>query len=152
METFAIVPNTSRGPWIFVALILVILIIVGMMMVATARGSRSASFELSNVGLRLRGDLWGRLVPAADLRGGAARIVDLRQAPDLAPRRRTMGTAMPGYRAGWFRLASGEKALVYLTDTHRAVYVPTNRGYSLLLSAQRPERFVETLRSIAPSP
>ena len=152
METFAIVPNTSRAPWILVAVVLVILIIVGVLMVATARGSRSARFEVSNAGLRLHGDLWGRLVPAADLRGGAARIVDLAQVPDLALRRRTMGTAMPGYRAGWFRLANGEKALVYLTNAHRAVYVPTNRGFSLLLSPQRPERFVESLRSVAPTP
>jgi hypothetical protein len=151
MESFAIVPSTSRGLWIFVGVILLILILVGMMMIATARGARSSRFELSDAGLRLRGDLYGRLIPVTELRGGAARIVDLAGTPELEPRRRTMGTAFPGYRAGWFRLRNGEKALVYLTDTHRAVYVPTRRGYSVLLSPQRPERFLERLRAVAPT-
>jgi hypothetical protein len=151
MESFAIVPSTSRGLWIFVGVILLILILVGMMMIATARGARASRFELSDAGLRLRGDLYGRLIPVTELRGGAARIVDLAGTPELEPRRRTMGTAFPGYRAGWFRLRNGGKALVYLTDSHRAVYVPTRRGYSVLLSPQRPERFLERLHAVAPT-
>lgn len=63
-----------------------------------------------------------------------------------------MGTGLPGYRAGWFRLRNGEKALLYVTDGSRAVYIPTNRGYSLLLSSQNPERLVNRLREIAQAP
>ncbi len=58
---------------------------------------------------------------------------------------------MPGYRAGWFRLANGEKALLYVTDPHKVAYVPTRAGYSLLLSVDRPTEFVERLRAIAPA-
>ena len=151
MESFAILPSTSRGMWLFIAIILVILVLAGMLLIATARGSRVSRFELSDAGLRLRGDLYGRMIPADALRGGAARIVDLSATPDLEPRWRTMGTALPGYRAGWFRLRNGEKALVYLTETSRAVYVPTRKGYSVLLSPQQPERFLERLRTVAPS-
>ena len=151
MESFAILPSTSRGMWVFIAIILVILVLSGMLLIATARGSRVSRFELSDDGLRLRGDLYGRMIPADALRGGAARIVDLSNTPDLQPRWRTMGTALPGYRAGWFRLRNGEKALVYLTETSRAVYVPTRKGYSVLLSPQQPERFLERLRTVAPS-
>lgn len=150
MESFAILPSTSRGIWLFIAIILVILVLAGMLLIATARGSRKSRFELSDAGLRLRGDLYGRMIPADALRGGAARIVDLSATPDLQPRWRTMGTALPGYRAGWFRLRNGEKALVYLTETSRAVYVPTRKGYSVLLSPQQPERFLERLRTVAP--
>jgi hypothetical protein len=56
---------------------------------------------------------------------------------------------MPGYQAGWFRLRNGESALLYLTDRTRAVYVPTELGYSLLLSPSDPERFLEAIRSAA---
>lgn len=62
-----------------------------------------------------------------------------------------MGTAVPGYRSGWFRLANGEKALLYLTASDRVVHVPTTEGFSLLLSVSEPERFVEQLRSVAPA-
>lgn len=150
METFPIVPGASRGLWIFVALIVVILGIAMSFLFATARGATTSRFELSDAGLRLRGDLYGRMIPASALRGGASRIVDLTNTRELQPRWRTMGTAFPSYRAGWFKLRNGEKALLYLTDSHRAVYVPTTRGYSLLLSPEQPERFVERLRTVAP--
>lgn len=150
MESFAIVPSTSRILWVFVGVILAILIGAALLLVATARGARSSSFEISDAGLRLRGDLYGRMIGAGALRGGATRIVDLANTSELRPRWRTVGTAFPTYRAGWFRLRNGEKALLYLTDTRRAVYVPTTQGYSLLLSPQQPERFVERLRAVAP--
>lgn len=102
--------------------------------------------------MRLRGDLYGRFIPAVALRGDEARIVNLAAERELPPVARTMGTGLPGYRAGWFRLRNGEKALLYVTDGSRAVYVPTNRGYSLLLSPQNPERLVDRLREIAPAP
>ena len=153
-EVFHIVPATSRSAWAWApltgVLLLVVLVAVGMLGV-TLRASRTATFEISSDGLRLRGDLYGRKLPAVSLRGGAARIVDLDREQALRPRSRTAGTALPGYRAGWFRLANGEKALLYLTEPHRAVYVPTRRGYSLLLSVDRPEDFVERLRAIAPA-
>jgi hypothetical protein len=151
MESFAILPSTSRGLWVFLGVILLILVVAGMMLITTVRGSRVSRFELSNAGLRLRGDLYGRLIPANTIRGRAARIVDLASTPDLQARWRTMGTAYPGYRAGWFRLRNGEKALVYLTETNRTVYVPTRNGYSVMLTPQQPERFLERLRAVAPS-
>jgi hypothetical protein len=151
MESFAIVPSTSRALWVLAGVVLVIMIAAVMLLIATARGARSSRFELSDAGLRLRGDLYGRLIFATDLRGGAARLVDLSQSLELQPRRRTAGTSVPGYRAGWFYLRTGEKALLYLTDTHHAVYIPTRRGYSVLLSPQEPERFLDRLRSIAPA-
>lgn len=149
-ETFAIVPASSRGLWILVILVLLLFAGITAMLVKTARGSTQSRFEISVEGLRLRGDLYGRVIPRSSLRGAEARVVDLRAEEGLAPRRRTMGTSFPGYHAGWFRLRNDEKALLYLTDRSRAVYVPTTEGYSLLLSPREPDRFVDRLREIAP--
>jgi len=44
------------------------------------------------------------------LRTSEARRIDLAASPELQPRRRTLGTGLPGYQAGWFRLKGGEKA------------------------------------------
>jgi hypothetical protein len=151
MESFAIIPGPSRGLWVFFAIMLVVLLLGVSVLIATVRGAQTSRFELSDAGLRLRGDFYGRMIPADALRGGAARIVDLSNSSELQPRLRTMGTAFPGYRAGWFRLRNGEKALVYLTQTNQTVYVPTRKGYSVLLTPQQPERFLERLRAIAPS-
>jgi hypothetical protein len=57
-----------------------------------------------------------------------------------------MGTGLPGFSAGWFRLRNGNKALVYLTDGSRAVYIPTRNGYDVLLSPQQPDAMLVELR------
>jgi hypothetical protein len=72
--------------------------------------------------------------------------------PELQPTRRTFGTGLPGYRSGWFRLRNGERALLYLTDEARAVYVPTTAGYSVLLSPRDPDQFVAALRTVSSQP
>jgi hypothetical protein len=153
-EVFHIIPASPRAALTWVPLLgLVLIVVLGSLVLLglSVRGSRTATFELSPAGLRLRGDLYGRKLAASQLRGGAARVVDLDQDRALRPRRRTAGTALPGYRAGWFRLANGEKALLYVTDPRQVVYVPTHAGYSLLLSVDRPAEFVERLRAIAPA-
>lgn len=150
MTTFHIVPYGGRALWVLVAVVFAVLLAGGGMLLKSAHGARSSRFEVTAGGLRIVGDLYGRRIAAADIRGGAARIVDLDVERELAPAARTMGTALPGYRAGWFRLRNGEKALLYLTDTHRVAYVPTRLGYSLLLSVDHPGEMLASLRAVAP--
>lgn len=134
-----------------VAVLLVLTIaLVGGALAYTLAGSRHARFEVSPAGLRLRGDLYGRLIPATALRTEAARAVDLRAEAALQPVSRTGGTAVPGYRAGWFRLRNGERALLYLTDPTRVAYVPTRAGYSVLLSVADPAALLASLRRVVP--
>ena len=150
VDTFHIIPASPRALWVIMGLVAVLSLLPLALLGASLHGSRASRFELSEAGLRIRGDLYGRLVPAAQLRGGSARRVDLTAERNLRPTRRTMGTAVGGYSSGWFRLANGEKALLYLTDRRHVVYVPTTAGYSVLLSVQQPDRFVARLREIAP--
>ncbi len=147
--TFAIAPAGMRPLWLLVPIGALLLGVLAMLALAWY-GSQHARFDISPAGLRLRGDVYGRLVAAPDLRGGAARIVDLRVAAELAPKRRTFGTGLPGYAAGWFRLRNGEKALLFLTDWSRAVYIPTRRGYALLVSPKEPQALLDAVRRIGP--
>jgi hypothetical protein len=59
------------------------------------------------------------------------------------------GTALPGYRSGWFRLANGGKGLLYVTDPAKVVRVPTTEGYTVLLSVEEADQFVNHLHKIA---
>jgi hypothetical protein len=110
-----------------------------------------SQFTISPTDLELHGDWYGRAIPMAAIRRAEVRRVDFAAEPGLVPTRRSMGTGMPGYQAGWFRLRNGERALLYLTDKTRAVYVPTDAGYSLLLSPAEPEAFLAALRSANPA-
>jgi len=147
MNAFPIAPAESRYFWF---LIPVIVILVGVMalLATSVRGAHASRFEIRADGLRLEGDLYGRLVPRPELRVDLARRVDLGREEQLRPKSRRIGPALPGYQAGWFRLRNGEKALLYLTDRTRAVYIPTTAGYSLLVSPADPDGFLSQLRSV----
>jgi hypothetical protein len=148
IDSFPIVPGQGRILWF--ALPLLSLVIAGIgVVVYSLSASRTARFEVSNAGLRLRGDFYGRLIPARSLRLDAARAVDLRKEPTLEPVLRTVGTAIGGYRAGWFRLRDGERALLYVTDPTHVAYVPTTEGYSVMLSVADPAAFLASLRRSA---
>jgi hypothetical protein len=150
--TFDIVPASGGwGLWLF--LLLPISLALGLavtVMVASLSSSRSATFEVSEEGLTLHGDLYGRRIPREKLRTGEVRVVDLERDPALRPVRRTVGTSLPGYRAGWFRLEDGQKALLYVTQESRVVYVPTTDGYSVLLSPKDPDGLAARLRALVP--
>jgi len=150
MQTFPIAPANLRMLWMFVPLAGIPPLITAIVVGAVVSGLKHGRFELSSEGLRLRGDFYGRTIAASDLRGGAARRVDLNTETNLEPVRKTMGTGLPGYRAGWFRLANGEKALLYLTDRTKAVYVPTRLDYAVLVSPNDPDGFLQAVRTIVP--
>jgi Bacterial PH domain len=151
MQTFQIAAANGRALWLLVPLAAIPLVIVSVIMLMVISGMR-ARFEVSSAGLRLTGDFYGRTVAVSDLRGGSARRVDMSTENDLQPVRRTMGTGLPGYRAGWFRLRNGEKALLYVTDPTKAVYVPTRLDYSVIVSPSDPDGFLSAVRAVAPSP
>jgi hypothetical protein len=149
MTSFPIAPAASRYLWFIVPLSLVLLGVI-VIVALSLRGAHASRFDVLPDGLRLSGDLYGRTIPGAVLRLDEARRVDLSRETDLLPSWRRTGTALPGYTSGWFRLRNGEKALLYLTDRTRAVYVPTTAGYGLLLSPSDPDGFLASLRRIRP--
>ena len=120
--SFPIAPAPSASWVLALVAIPLVLVLVGAigLMGASVVGARTARFEVDAGGIKLRGDLYGRTIPRSSIRMDGVRMVDLDGEPTLRPTRRTFGTALPGYRSGWFRLADGEKALLYVTDRSRS--------------------------------
>ncbi len=92
--------------------------------------------------LTLKVPFYGRSIDLERVRFEEARVVNVDSSSDVRPRLRTNGLGLPGLGVGWFKLANEEKALVALSSRDRVVYVPTDEGYSLLLSIERPEAFL----------
>jgi hypothetical protein len=147
-EVFAIVPASAKPIWLLAAICLLLSMILPAF-AYTGYSSRHSRIEVGGGQLRLVGDFWGRSIPVQSLQLEQSAVLDLRASSEYAPRRRTLGTGLPGYASGWFRLHSGEKALVYLTDRESVIYLPTSLGYSLLLSADRPRELLAALHSEA---
>lgn len=144
-ETFPIIPASSGPIWLFVGLTALMLALVTLFGYF-AYSSRNVRFEVSPEGLRIAGGLYGRQIPLPSLVIDGAKPVDLRREDAYRLKWRTNGAGLPGYSAGWFRLQNGEKALVFVTDNRRVLYLPTLEGYSVLMSVADPEAVLRALR------
>ena len=147
-EVFPMIPPTNNtATWIMVA-VTALMLGLALLFAYLAFNISKASFEVSPEGLRLRGDLYGRLIPAQSLLVEQAQIINLNHDPARQLGFRTAGTSVAGHQAGWFRLKNGEKSLVYLTDRARVVYLPTRDGYSVMLSTPQPEALLAALQRV----
>lgn len=106
---------------------------------------RSLQIEVEPRELKIRGSVYGRSIPRRDLDLEQARRVDLEREPGLSPVRRSNGVSLSNYRVGWFRLRNGQRALCFLTQRDRVLYLPTKVGYVLLLSLDQPEQLLSAL-------
>ena len=142
---FPMIPAASKSLWFF-ALISLVLVGLLVLMVWLAWSMQHVRFTVSNEGLRLQGDLYGRLIPRESLKLDEAVVTNLNTDTDHQPTRRTMGTGLPGYSAGWFKLRNGMKALLYVTDRTRVACIPTTEGFTVMLSVAEPQTLIDALR------
>lgn len=147
-ETFPIIPASSGPIWLFIGLAVLMFALVALFGYF-AYSSRNMRFEVSHEGLRITGGLYGRQIPLRSLVIDGAKPIDLRREDTYRLKWRTNGAGLPGYSAGWFRLQNGEKALVFITDSRRVLYLPTREGYSVLMSVADPEAVLRALRQAA---
>ena len=144
-ESFPIIPASSGPTWLFIGLAVLMLALLALFGYF-AYSSRNVKFEVSPEGLRVTGGLYGRQIPLPSLVLDGAKPVDMRRDREYRLKWRTNGAGLPGYSAGWFRLQNGEKALAFVTDNRRVLYLPTREGYSVLLSVADPDALLGALR------
>jgi hypothetical protein len=147
-QIFPIVPG-SNGPFYMMGGLSLFMIALIIFFMYIAYSSRNTKFELSPEGIRIRGDIYGRLIRMEKLLADEAKAVRLSEDSEYRLSWSSNGSRMPGYKAGWFRLRNRKKALVFVTDPNRVVYIPTRDGYSLMLSVADPEVFIEALKRTA---
>src|SRR5579884_4093585 len=144
-QVFPMVP--APAPAVAIPVTVAILLLAGTVFFSyLAYCTRVVKFEISDYGIKIFGDLYGRTIPARDLVIDQARAIDLTADRTHSLTGRLNGTGLPGYHAGWFSMENGEKALAFVTDARRVVCIPTSHNYSVLLSVADPQQFLATLR------
>jgi len=144
-QVFPIIPAHASVYLILIPILLIVFIGGGVATYA-AFASRHVKFEVSRDGVTIRGDMFGRFVPKDKMVLKSAKAADLTKETTLAPKWRSGGTGYPGYKAGWYRLADESKALVFITDPHSVVYIPTVDGSCLIMSVANPDEFLAGLK------
>lgn len=120
-----------------------------LLFLAIERALRRHRVLLSAGMLEVATTFYTRRLPLADLRIGQARIVDLASQDALRPLLRINGVGLPGFSSGWFLLRDRSRAFVAVADGTRVLWLPTTRGYGLLLQPQRPQVLLEALQAMA---
>ena len=109
----------------------------------------SRNVELLGDHLRVRRWPLPRDFKLADIELDEARVVELLQEAALQPTRKLVGSRLPGFRSGWFRLRDGRRAYVLTTSGSRVLYLPRKDGSALLLGVERPDSLLQALRDEA---
>ncbi len=149
-EIFYMIPASTKALWLIGVVLLFALPIPLVLLGYSMYAADHTRFEVSQQGLRISGDmLYGRFIPATALMLEQAKVLDLSREKSYQPKYKTNGMGLPGYKSGWFKLRNGEKALMFVTDPARVVYIPTNKGYATMLSVAHPEIFLQSLRRIS---
>ncbi len=143
---FELTPAPESFSWFFGAVIVLLLSIVALTVWVYMK-STNATVRIEGHALTLDAAIYGRSIALSSIKLPEVRAVTIAEGMPLAPKVRTNGIGLPGYRLGWYRLRNGEKALLAMSGTQQAVYLPTTEGYSLLVSLRRPVVFMETLRT-----
>mgnify|MGYP000131030186 CR=1 FL=1 len=147
-ETFPMIPATQNS-LLIMAPIAFILVGAVAFFLYFFWSARHTDFVVDRDEIVVTGFYYGRSIPMSDVIVDSIRIEDIHKPSPYALTRRTNGVGLPGYKAGWFRTANGEKALVYVTVKDRVVVIPTTAGYTLLASVANPEAFVTKVREMA---
>ena len=122
---------------------------------AVERASRKMAdvrFEVGASGLKIVSKIYPREFAMEALTVEGARPIDFHAEWGYRPGRSAagpIGINLMGSCTGAYRLADGQKALLYLAfpASKPAVWVPTTSGLPLLLSPDDPSGFVEALRA-----
>lgn len=111
---------------------------------------RRRSITLQDGVLEIRAAMYRKRVPIGEMDLAAARSVNLEEHTELRPWMKTNAMSLPGFSAGHYRMREQlGKAFCLLTDPRRVLLLPLRDGSRLLLSLERPQTLLETLRAQA---
>jgi hypothetical protein len=136
----------SSGALMTLGLISVVTVGLGLMFVWITWSASHGSITISDQAIQLHIPFYGRTIPISSINVAHARVLSLDESAEIGAVRRSNGISLPGYSAGWFKLASGGKALLAVTRG-RVLFIPTTEGYSVWLSVAQPEVVLQQLRS-----
>lgn len=140
LPILSLAPADDRLP---LAAVLAFTLLVGGVLAALMR-RRSVAIEGRT--LVVKAAMYTSRTPLVAIDADGARVVDLREHTELKPLWKTNGYALPGFRAGHFRLRNRERAFCLLTDLSRVAVLPVPTERTLLLSTPRAAELVAAVR------
>ncbi len=125
----------------------VVITVVDALFIWFGWSTYNIKYVIDKEGISIKGCLYGRRIERSDIFSKGLTITDLNTQGTYRPGIRTNGVGMPGFSAGWFRLANKQKGLLFVTDRTKVVCIPT-RKFMLLISVENPVEFLEAVKDM----
>lgn len=138
--------SDAMTAWLTVAGVSLVSVAVWWVLLRALRRHR---IVLADGAIDIATSFYRRRLAIPELRLDEARTIDLDERTEFKPMLKTNGVSMPGFRSGWFRLRSRDRALVATAGGKRVAWIPTRAGYGLLLQPRNPQALLDALRKMA---
>jgi hypothetical protein len=135
-------PDHLLGPLLVACIALVVCALLAWLM-------RRHRLRLDAAALDITTSFYHQRLPLSDLQLDAARVIAIDERPELKPMLKTNGMALPGFASGWFRSRAFKKLFVATAGGQRLLWLPTRRGFALLLQPRQPQALLDRLRELA---
>jgi hypothetical protein len=123
--------------------LLVILPLVALFLYAPG----SPQYTITSNQLSIHDRFYPVTVKAADVDVEHVKVVNIRTDPHWRLTERTDGIGFLHYKAGWFRVAGGEKVRMYRTTNQHLVLLPPKiKSTPVLMEVKHPGDFIQELR------
>jgi hypothetical protein len=104
-------------------------------------------YTITSEGLAIHDRFYPVTVKATDVDVEDVKVVDIGADPHWRLTSRTKGIGLLHYKAGWFRVAGGEKVRMYRTISQRLVLLPPKgQNAPVLLEVKHPDAFIQEVR------
>jgi hypothetical protein len=107
-------------------------------------GLTSSKLELRDSSLDFKAVFYGKRVDINDVDLDNVKLLDYTEKQNL-PSYRTNGISLFGVNWGWFKLKNGRKSLMFVTDIKKAVLIPTNLDFDIIISTKEPEKLITAI-------
>lgn len=133
----------ARADWLAIAILAPVMLGVALLLLACIRRRR---VRVVGPMLEIHAAFYTQRIPLADLDLAGAQVVDLRERTEFRPSWKSNGFNAPGMLAGHFRGRRFARQFLLVTDKRRVLALPQLSGRMLLLSLERPQELLKTLR------
>jgi len=131
-----------KGFWFLVPVF--ILLGISVLLVGIIFSMKNTSISIKDNEIIIKSFLYGRKIPIDEVLFDEIKTVNLNESKEYNVAVRTNGIYLPNFLSGWTRLKNGKKALAYLTNREKVLFMPT-QNFIVLFSMEKTDEFVSKL-------
>ncbi len=135
-------PDFSTNVWSLA--VVAIPVIIAIFVAVMAFSAWKYTLEVKDGQLTIKSLFYNTRLNVTEIDLANAKVVSLKR-DGIKIKWRTNGMGLPGLMVGWFR-GEGGKYKMYVTNRDQVLFLPTQKGYTILFSTSQGPEIIKELR------